>query len=577
MFTAHRRQSRLRRRAAIALVGALCLTSLSTASVHATSAPEAFKRGGEVTIGINEPFSGVCYTAAIAGPALSALSAVFEGLFTKTAKGEPIGLLASHAVPSSDFTKWNIYLRPNISFTNGQPMNADAVIENLNYWRGAKYQFPATNLWTLGGGAASFANIIGLRKIDDLTVGVDLFRPQNDLPELLSFPSTGLRASAQLATANSCNTVAIGTGPFTVASITSKDLVLQANPNYWRRDPRYPNTKLPFLSKLTFSVAMEASQRAAAVRQGAFDAAIFTGRTDNTFIVDLEQRKSFVNVYRSPVHYYPSFFLNQGNGGPFSDLNARLAVTTCIDRVRFNSVRMKGRGQVPTSIVGKENILYNPSGFTKFDVKKSKEYVAAYLAAHPDKTSLSFNIPFEGAAQSQNTAKFLQATFAKCGITMNILTEEQAVWATRAFNVATGNNLYDAVFTGAITMTGAALNFPFLVTNSFPADTTNPLKMFRTTLGRVFNLTKHTDTSIDDLLWQARAASTPAKAKVAYQAVTKKIQEQAIFTSVGNFGWAYVTNDKAKLSAPGNLVIKKGVPMVAVGPSWMDWAGLSKG
>ena len=571
------KQRTLRKRVASVLAGVICLSSLSTASVAAAGSPEAVKRGGEVTVGINEPFAGLCYTALVAGPALSAMSAVFEGLFTKTATGEPIGLLASHAVPSGDFTKWNIYLRPNISFTNGQPMNADAVIENMNYWRGAKYQFPATNLWTLGGGVAGFANIIGLRKIDDLTVGVDLFRPQNDLPELLSFPSTGLRASAQLATANDCNSKAIGTGPFTVVSIRTGELVLEANPNYWRRDPRRPNTKLPYLSKLTFSVAMEASQRAAAVRQGAFDAAIFTGRTDNTFIVDLEQRKSFVNVYRSPVHYYPSFFLNQGNGGPFSDLNARLAVTTCIDRARFNTIRMKGRGEVPTSIVGKENILYNPKGFTKFDVNKSKTYVAAYLAANPGKTSLSFNIPFEGSAQSQNTAKFLQATFAKCGITMNILTEEQAVWAPRAYNVANGNNFYDAVFTGSITMTGAALNFPFLATNAFPADSTNPLKMFRATLGRLYNLTKHTDTSVDDLLWQARAATTPAKAKVAYQAVTKKIQEQAIFTSVGNFGWAYVTNDKAKLSAPGNLQIKKGVKMLAVSPSWMDWAGLSKG
>lgn len=568
-----------RHRLMAAAVSASVMLSVTTSGIpsQAKSVQATAKRGGSAVVAINEPFSGVCFTAPVAGPALSALSSVFEPLFTRTTAGRPIPLLASGATSSNDFKTWTITLKPNISYTNGQAFNADSVIENMNYWRGAKYVYPATNLWTLGGGVATFANIIGLRKIDDLTVGVDLFRSQNDLPELLSWAGFSMRASAQLASATTCNTTAIGTGPFTVDSISTSELVLSANPNYWRTDPNKPKVKLPYLSKLTFINIVEASQRAASVRTKTVDAAIFTGRTDNTFIGDLKQRKSSVTVYDSPVHYYPSLFLNQGNGGPFSDINARRAVVSCIDRVNFNKVRLKGRGQVPTSVVGKENILYNTKGFPSFNVKKSKEYVAAYLAANPDKTSLSFGIPFEGATQSQNTAKFLQSTFAKCGITMNIITEEQAIWAGKAFNVLTGRNAYDALYFGAITMTGAAMNFAFLATNVFPADSTNPLKVMRSTLGVVYNLTKHTDTSIDDLLWQARAATTEKATKTAYAGVTQKIQEQAIFTSIANFGWSYVTNNKSKLSAPGQVVIKKGTKAQAVGASWMDWAGISKG
>lgn len=566
----------VKRRIASVIATTIAVSTVSVSVGHASPAVTA-KRGGEATIAINESFAGFCYTALVAGPALSAMSSILEPLFTKTTTGEAIGLLASGATSSPDFKTWTITLRSGISYTNGQAFNADSVIENLDYIRGAKYKFPATNLWTLGGGATGLANVLTIRKIDDLTVGVDLFKPQNDFAESLAFPSTSMRATAQLASAATCLGTPIGTGPFMMESWTSTVLVVTKNPNYWRTDPTKPSVKLPFLDKITYTVVSEASQRAAAVRKKTVDAALFTGRTDNTFVSDLERRKSVVKVYKTPVHYYPSLFLNQGNGGPFADLNARLAVVNCIDRANFNKVRLKGKGEVPTSVVGKANTMFNTKGFTPFNVEKSKGYVAAYLAANPGKTSLSFSIPFESATQVQNNAKFLQSTFATCGITMDILTEQQAVWAGKAFNVVTGKNAYDAVYTGLITETGVALNYPFIATNAFPADTTNPLKILRTTLGSVYNLTKHTDTTIDDLLWQARAASTPAASKIAYKAVTQKIQEQAIFTSIVNFGWAYVTNNKSKLSAPGQVVIVKGKKTPPVNASWIDWAGISKG
>lgn len=568
----------MKQRIAAVIATAIAVSTVSTSVGHAaTTAPSAVKRGGEATIAINEAFAGFCYTAAVAGPALSAMSSILEPLFTKTTTGQAIGLLASGATSSPDFKTWTITLRPGISYTNGQAFNADSVVENLDYWRGAKYKFPATNLWTLGAGVAGLANVLTVRKVDDLTVGVDLFRAQNDFPESLAFPSFSMRATAQLASAGTCLGTPIGTGPFVMQSWSTNELVVTKNPNYWRTDPTKPTVKLPFLDKISYILVAESSQRAAAVRKKTVDAAIFTGRTDNTFIADLEQRKSAVKVYKTPIHFYPSLFLNQGNGGPFADINARLAVVNCIDRANFNKVRLKGKGVASNSVVGKANVMYNTKGFTPFNVTKAKGYVAAYLAAHPDKTSLSFSTPFDSASQSQNNAKFLQTTFAKCGITMNVITEEQAVWAAKAFNVLTGKNAYDAIYIGLITETGVAINFSYLATNSFPADSTNPLKMFRTTLGAIGNLSKHTDTTIDDLLWQARAASSPAAAKIAYKTVTQKIQEQALFTSIVTFGWTFVTNNKSKLSAPGQVVIVKGKKTPPVTPSWIDWAGISKG
>ncbi|MEY4031220.1 MAG: hypothetical protein RL573_131 [Actinomycetota bacterium] len=565
--------SRLRTYLAVGLASIIAASTVSSAASAATTP----KSGGEATIAIHQKFAGFCFTTTtLAGPALGAASSIIEPLFTKTPTGEAVGFLAQSATPSADFKTWTITLRPNITFTNGQAFNADAVIENLDNIRGAKYLTGGVaKLWTLSGGVAGLANVLSVRKIDDLNVGIDLFKPQNDLDVQLT--SAYMRASASLATSSACVNTPIGTGPFTLSSWTPDELVVIKNPNYWRTDPNKPSVKLPYLDKLVFIVVPEGSQRAAAVRKGTVDAALMWGKTENTFIKDLKQRKSVVKVFDTPIHYFPSVWLNQGNGGPFSDINARQAVVHCIDRVNFNKVRLKGQGEVPKSIVGSQNVLYNPAGYPAYNVELAKTYVAQYLAANPTKTSLSFTVPFNGSTTEQANATFLKNTFAKCNITMNVVTEEDTVWAAKAFNVLTGKNAYDMVFTGLITETDAAINFPFLATNAFPADSTNPLKIFRGTLGYIGNLGKHTDTKVDDLLWQARAATTPADVKTAYKAVTAEIQSQALFTSVVNFRWAFVTNNKSKLAGVGTLQVVKGKKVRPVTAQGADWAGLHKG
>ena len=154
-------------------VSAVAATSTSAATRPA--APSA-KTGGEVTVAINETFAGFCYTALVAGTALNGMSTIFESLFLKAKNGDPIGLLASGATATPDFKTWTITLRSGISYTNGQAFNADSAMENLNYFRGAKYVPPATNLWTLGVAVAGFANVVSITKIDDLSFTYSLFK-----------------------------------------------------------------------------------------------------------------------------------------------------------------------------------------------------------------------------------------------------------------------------------------------------------------------------------------------------------------------------------------------------------------
>ena len=293
--------SRLRTYLAVGLASIIAASTVSSAASAATTP----KTGGEATVAIPQKFAGFCFTTTtLAGPTLGAASSIIEPLFTKTPTGEAVGFLAQSATPSADFKTWTITLRPNISFTNGQAFNADAVIENLDNMRGAKYLTGGVaKLWTLSGFVAGLANVLSVRKIDDLNVGIDLFKPQNDLD--VQFTAVYMRASASLATSNACVNTPIGTGPFTLSTWSPDELVVIKNPNYWRTDPNKPSVKLPYLDKIVFISVPEGSQRAAAVRKGTVDAALMWGKTENTFIKDLKLRKSVVKVTDTPLHYFP--------------------------------------------------------------------------------------------------------------------------------------------------------------------------------------------------------------------------------------------------------------------------------
>ena len=568
-------RSRWVRYVAVAAAGTIGIVSTGTGA-HAATSPTP-KAGGELTVAIPSNFFGFCFTTtALVGPPLGAISSVLEPLFTKSPSGEAVGYLAKSATPSADMKTWTIALRPGITYSNGQAFNADSVIENVDYARGAKFLTGgAAMAWTLSVGIAAGANILSVKKIDDTTVQFNLFRAQNDLP--LSLTYSYMRASASLASSSACVNNPIGTGAFTLDSWSAADLVVVRNPNYWRTDPNRPSVKLPYLNKISFVSVTEGSQRAAAVRKGTVDAALMTGASEATFMKDLKLRKSVVKVYDAPLHYYLSVWLNQGNGGPFADINARQAVVHCIDRASYRKVRLKGTGEAATSLTGSANVMYNKTNFPTFDVTAAKGYVATYLAAHPEKTKLEFSVPFEPTVQSQANAAFLKSTFASCGITMNIVSEQASAWATKAFNPVTGQNAYDMLVTALITETDAAVNFPFFVTNAFPSDSTNPLKLFRGSVGAVLGANHHTDATLDTLAWQARAATTASDARTAFKNLTAEIQNKAIMTTIVNYGFNFVTYNKSKIGGVGSLQFEKGTKVRPVTAQGADWAGLYKG
>ncbi len=578
------------RRIGAAVAATIAISTLASTGSQAASKPNASKYGGEVKVGIFDTFPGFCVGNNPANSSLMATRTVYESLFEKTRGGDYIGLLAKSAVPSTDMKTWTVELKTGIKFHNGEDFNAAAVVANIEAGSGLTYVKAY-----LGGGAAAAgakayllgtavpydANIVSTVATTPTTVTFTLDRSQNDFPGTLYASGRAfMRAPAQLLDAKTCAGTPIGTGPFKIVSWSTDQMIVEKNASYWRTDP-VSGAKLPYLDKITFNNVKEGSQRAAAVRKGAVDAAMFSGASEGTFIKDLRNRKSVVTEFKSPYEYYPSLWLNQGKpGSPFKNIHARNAVLSCIDRVNYVKARTKGEAQVATSLVGKANPMYTTRGFQKYDVAYAKAEVALYKQ-DTGATSLTFAGPTDVSSTSISNAKFLQTMWAACDITYNYVVEEAAVIIAKAFNaspkVAEGQyyNAYDAIGILLFEGTDTTFNLPFLVTNAFPTGSKSPMAaFFRASLGTILGLNHHSDTTVDTAFYAGEAAASKAGAQTQYQNGTAILQGQAIMGSILNFYYDFFAGKT--LGGIGTLQIEKGKSQRLVTNWGIDWTGVYK-
>lgn len=570
------KRSQVLRRIGVALASSVAISTIAATGVHAAPTPTAkSKYGGEAKVAIFDTLPGFCVGDNPANTALMASRTMFEGMVEKTKGGDFIGLLAKSWTSSPDYKEWTFELRQGVKFHNGQVFNAASVVNNFN---------ALTGVMTIKGtgieaktAAAFTANIVSYTPVNDYSVKFKLFRSQNDFPgTLYASGRFFMRADAQL-TKDTCVNNPIGTGPFKLVSWTSNQLVVQKNADYWRTDPN-SGAKLPYLDKITFTNVKEGSQRAAAVRKGTYDAGMFSSFAEGTFIRDLRQRKSVVNEYKSPNEYYPSIWLNQTKpGSPFSNANARKAVIACIDRANYVKVRSKGETVVATSLVGKSNPMYTTLGFQKYSPEKAAEHLAAYKA-ETGATSLTFSMPADTSTASQSNARFLQATWKKCGITANIVVEETGVVLTNAFNskkTGGAQNAYDLLPLLLFEGTDVAFNLPFIITNSYPAGSTSPVApYFRAPLGALLNLNHHTDTAVDTAFFAGQASATKVGAKARYQEGTAYLQSNGFMTSIQHGYYTMFTTKK--LAGIGTLSIEKKKTQRTMTNWGIDWTGVYK-
>lgn len=172
--------------------------------------------------------------------------------------GKPTPELATQWTTSDDGKTLTFTLRDDVTFTDGTPFDAAAVVANIEH-----VQDPATASST---GYLALQSITKATATDEHTVTLTLSRPDSALLESFSQPWVGMESPKALERDQATNCESpVGTGPFAVTGWKHGDRVtLTKNADHW-------GTTKPRLSGITWRFLPDSTSRYAALQAGQVD------------------------------------------------------------------------------------------------------------------------------------------------------------------------------------------------------------------------------------------------------------------------------------------------------------------
>ena len=201
----------------------------STGSSSPASTTETPVQGGKITVRVEAEVGNPWAPANLNCDSACETRArtFYEPLMALDASDQTIKpYLLESCTPDADYKVWTLKVRPGITFTDGTPLNADVVVDNLT--RGTKSPL-------LG---PIFTSVTGIAKVDDMTVTVTSSSTWVDLCSYYASSIGYMASSKWLAAVDADPTKAtqpVGTGPFIMDSFKpGESTIVKRNPNYWR-------------------------------------------------------------------------------------------------------------------------------------------------------------------------------------------------------------------------------------------------------------------------------------------------------------------------------------------------------
>lgn len=185
-----------------------------------------------------------------------------EPLVGRDADGTILPWLATEWTVSDDGLTWDFTLADDVTFTDGTPLDADAVRVNIEH-----LQDPDTQSST---GYLAVQKVASVEAVDATHARFHLTEPDSALLESLSQQWTAMQSPDGIARGMEANCAApIGTGPFVVDDwVPQQQVELVRNDEYVSRDPQADNDGVAYLDRIVWRFIPDAATRYAALRSG---------------------------------------------------------------------------------------------------------------------------------------------------------------------------------------------------------------------------------------------------------------------------------------------------------------------
>lgn len=271
---------------------------------------------------------------------------VLDSLVSADDDGEVVPWLATEWSVSADQLVWTFTLKDGVEFTDGTPLDAQAVVDNFEYW--LKEQGNSTVVAYLGQYYESS------RAVDATTFELTLSAPYSALLPVLSQAYFGIQSPTALerGAEASCDEP-IGSGPFVVAGWERGSVIRFArNPDYSSAPANARHQGPAYVDGIEWRIVPDPVARFGALTTGEADVVYDVPATQWA----LAEREFEVQQYITPGR--PVALGLNTVAGPFADVRVRQAFAYATDRAAAvesafaGVVPFEGNGTVSQSTPG---------------------------------------------------------------------------------------------------------------------------------------------------------------------------------------------------------------------------------
>ena len=363
---------------------------------------------------------------------------IYEGLtMFEPGTTTPIPGLASSWEATDDGLEWTFSLQEGVTFHDGTPFNADAVVFNFERWwdtdnpynLGADqfgywdYMFQGFKGETLDDGSPKSV-LAGIEKVDDMTVKLILSRPNASLLNTLTMENFRFASPAAVEEQGdiygTAEGLAVGTGPFKVDEWVKEDhLNLARNDDYWG--------ELPTLDMIVYRVIPDTTAAFLALQAGDIDMqSMWAVASDDIAVAESDPN---LKVAFNPAFNVGYVGLNHSKEW-LQNLNVRLALNHAIDKQAIVDALYAGDAVTasqfqPQALWGYNNDIVDYA----YDPELAVEFLQAAVdegVVIPDPV-IFYVMPVSRAyyPAPQQTGELIQAQLAEIGLNIQI---ESPAW-----------------------------------------------------------------------------------------------------------------------------------------------------
>lgn len=302
------------------------------------------------------------------------------------------GGVAQSWTVSNNYSTVTLHIRPNMVFSNGQPVTADDVEASLNHTKTSPLR-------------SSLSAIQSMTVTDPHTLVIQLNRPTaGDFMWAMTYIDGMIMPASNIANASK---QPIGAGPYVLQSYQpGSSMVLVKNPKYWNSSA-YP------LHAVDFVEVTNGPQAVSALTSGAID----------MIALDPEQYSEVKNNPSIGVSITPSYdyvvLQTRNNQPPFNNTQVRSALQYAVDRATINKAIYAGVGRPAYQPFPPNSPGYNKkvdNSYT-YQPKKAKEMLAK--AGYPNGVSFKMMVPANDTT-FQRLATVLQSQLSAAGFHASI-------------------------------------------------------------------------------------------------------------------------------------------------------------